>query len=86
MSDLVAMQPNLQIPLFIVAPDARRTKVSVEVNRPTFARMRTPLVQVCRFISFDALREHIEKAGQWSRYVKPDVLQEISEACEVAEG
>ena len=85
MSDLVAMQPNLQIPLFIVAPDARRTKVSTEVNRPTFARMKTPLVQVCRFISFDALRDHIKTAGQWSRYMKPDVLQEISEACEVVD-
>jgi hypothetical protein len=83
MSDLVAMQPNLQIPLFIVAPDARRTKVFMEVNRPTFARMKTPLVEVCRFISFDALRDHIEKAGQWSRYMRPDILQEISEACEV---
>ena len=37
MSDLVAMQPNLQIPLFIVAPDVRRNKVIEEVNRPTFA-------------------------------------------------
>jgi hypothetical protein len=85
MSDLVAMQPKLQIPLFIVAPDARRTKVFAEVNRPTFARLKTPLVQVCRFISFDALRDHIDKAGQWSRYMRPEVLQEISEACEVSD-
>lgn len=37
MSDLLAMQPNLQIPLFLVAPDDRRSKAISEVNRPTFA-------------------------------------------------
>jgi hypothetical protein len=36
MSDLIAMQPDLNIPLYIVAPDERREKVLAEVNRPTF--------------------------------------------------
>jgi hypothetical protein len=36
MSDLVALQPNLSIPLYIVAPDERRQKVIRELNRPTF--------------------------------------------------
>ena len=67
MSDLVAMQPNLQIPLFIVAPDDRRTKVFTEVNRPTFASMKQPLVKVCRFIAFSALSRDIDQAGQWTR-------------------
>jgi hypothetical protein len=39
MGDLVAMQPNLKIPLFIVAPEDRREKVFAEVNRPTFSRL-----------------------------------------------
>ncbi len=81
MSDLVAMQPNLQIPLFLVAPDERRSKVISEVNRPTFASLPQPLVEVCRFISFSALRTHIDQAGQYLRYLKPEVLQEISESC-----
>jgi hypothetical protein len=85
MSDLVAIQPNLQIPLFIVAPDDRRQKVITEVNRPTFASLKQPLVKVCRFIAFRALREHIAQAGQWTRYMKPDVLQEISESCDVGD-
>ena len=38
MSDLVSMQPNLKIDLFMVAPDERREKVAYEINRPTFAR------------------------------------------------
>jgi predicted RNA-binding protein len=32
MSDLIAMQPNLNIPLYLVAPDERREKVMTEVN------------------------------------------------------
>ena len=34
MSDLIVMQPNLNIPLYLVAPDERRDKVITEVNRP----------------------------------------------------
>jgi hypothetical protein len=85
MSDLVAMQPNLQIPLFLVAPDERRAKVIAEVNRPTFASMSQPLVKVCRYLSFAALRSHMEQARPFMRYMKPEVLQELSEACDADE-
>lgn len=37
------MQPNLDIPLYLVAPDDRREKVMTEVNRPTFCRLSPPL-------------------------------------------
>jgi hypothetical protein len=37
MSDLLALQPNLEINLFLVAPDVRRDKVEQEILRPTFA-------------------------------------------------
>jgi len=39
MSGLVAMQPNLKVPLYIVAPDERRDRVMMEVNRATFSRL-----------------------------------------------
>ena len=39
MADLVAMQPNINIPLYIVAPDKRREKGIEEINRPTFSRL-----------------------------------------------
>lgn len=85
MSDLVAMQPNLNIPLFLVAPDERRDKVMSEVNRPTFLRLKPPLAEVCRFISFSALKEQIEKASAYIRYMKPEFLDELSESCEAEE-
>jgi predicted RNA-binding protein with PUA-like domain len=42
MSDLVALQPNINIDLFIVAPTRRREKVVREVNRPTFSASLVP--------------------------------------------
>lgn len=45
MSDLITMQPNLNIPLYIVAPNERRSKVLIEVNRPTFASLTPSYVR-----------------------------------------
>ena len=85
MSDLLAMQPNLNIPLFIVAPDERRPKVIDEVNRPTFSRLTPPLVQVCRYIAFSALRTRLKEVGAFVRYLKPEFLDELAEECTVEE-
>jgi hypothetical protein len=41
-SDVIAMQPNRDIPLSLVAPDERRDKVLVEVNCPTCSRVSPP--------------------------------------------
>lgn len=87
MSDLLSMQPNLNIPLFIVAPEDRQQKVIGEVNRATFKRLKPPLVDVCRYISFSALRDlrdHLAAAPAYLqvRYLRPDFLQEISESCD----
>ena len=48
MSYLLARQPNISVPLFLVAPEERREQVVRQVNRPTFERMKPPLVEVCR--------------------------------------
>ena len=85
MSDLVAMQPNLTIPLYLVAPDERRDKVLSEVNRPTFSRLSPPLSKICRYISFSGLREGIERAAPYLRFLKPEFLEEISESCVLEE-
>lgn len=86
MSDLLAMQPNISIPLFLVAPEDRREKVIQQVNRPTFGRMTRPLVDVCRFISFETLRESLSSAHPYIKYLKSDWLQTISESCAPDEG
>lgn len=85
MSDLVSMQPNIKINLYIVAPDERREKVFNELNRPTFARLRPPLPKICRFIPYSELKAKIESIGDMLKYMKPEFLEEIAESCEVDE-
>jgi hypothetical protein len=83
MGDLVAMQPNLNIPLFLVAPEDRREKVFAEVNRPTFSRLDPRLAEICRYISFEKLRQRLSELKDLVRYLKPDFLEELSEECEL---
>ena len=55
MADLLTMQPNLDIKIYLVAPDERLDKFKREVARPTFASRRKPVHSVCRFIPYTAL-------------------------------
>src|SRR5262245_52006153 len=79
MSDLIPMQPQMNIPLDLVAPDERREKVLVEVNRPTFTRLSPPMAVVCRYIALAALRERLDQVAPFVRDLKPDVLDDLSE-------
>jgi hypothetical protein len=83
MSDLTAMQPNLNIPLYLVAPDDRRDKVFTEINRPTFSHLDPPLSESCRFIAFSELKQKISEVGSYIRFLKPEFLEELSEECTV---
>ncbi len=83
MSDLVAMQPNINIPLYIVAPDDRREKVRSEINRPTFSSLSPKMNEACRYLPFNQLRKRIQQAGDLVRYLKPEFLDEVSESCEL---
>lgn len=85
MSDLISMQPNLNIPLYIVAPDERREKVFKEVNRPTFSKLSPPMPEICRYIPFSTLKKRIKELESVITYLKPEFLEEISESCEVEE-
>jgi hypothetical protein len=60
MSDLLALQPNIDIRLYLVAPDDRRDKVEQEILRPTFTLREKPLRDVCGFLSFSKLVEKAE--------------------------
>jgi hypothetical protein len=85
MSDPVAMQSNLKISLYLVAPNERRNKILAEVNRPTFNRLASPLSQICRFILFEDLKNKMHDAQPFLRYLRTDFLQEISESCAVGD-
>lgn len=85
MSDLVSMQPNIKLNLYLVAPDDRRDKVITEINRPTFARLKPPLPKICKFIPYSQLKKEIDKIGDRVRYLKPEFIEEIAESCEPEE-
>lgn len=58
MADLLALQPNMDIRLHIVAPEERKEKVFSEIRRPVFSLLdRAPLAECCTFLSYDSLRE-----------------------------
>ncbi|MEK0084200.1 hypothetical protein [Benzoatithermus flavus] len=86
MSDLITMQPNLNIPLYIVAPGERRAKVMTEVNRPTFARLTPPMSEMCQFISFEELRSQVSVAKNFLQFLKPEFLNAFAESCDVEDG
>ncbi len=53
MADLLALQPNMQIRLHIVAPSERREKVLREIKRPVFSLLdHGPLYEKCTFLSY----------------------------------
>ena len=81
MSDLLALQPNVDIRLFIAAPEERRSKVEQEIRRPTFTLREKPLNQICGFLSFGKLQERVKaiQAMDLGTSLKPDFLQKMAE-------
>jgi hypothetical protein len=58
MADLVALQPNIDIKLHIVAPESKRDKVLQEIRRPVFSLLEgRPLNEICTFLSYDSVRQ-----------------------------
>jgi hypothetical protein len=81
MSDLLALQPNLDINLYLVAPDERRDKVEQEILRPTFQLRPKPLRRICGYLSFSKLIEKVEgirKLGLASS-LNPEFLKDTAE-------
>lgn len=81
MADLLALQPNMDIKLHIVAPNERRDKVFVEIKRPVFSLLEKPLSESCTYISYDAIFE-LFNLKHISEY-KDSILDQYSEDAEV---
>jgi hypothetical protein len=81
MADLIAMHSHLNIPLYIVAPSERRTKVITEVNRPIFSRLEPPMSEMCALITFETLREKVAQVSGFVKVLKPEVIEEMAESC-----
>ena len=81
MADLLALQPNMDIRLHIVAPVGRKEKVFQELRRPVFSLLeRGPLYEACTYLSYESVREiaslpHLP-------HLSDEVLEEYSENAE----
>ncbi|MHC4124119.1 MAG: EVE domain-containing protein [Planctomycetota bacterium] len=82
MSDLISMQPNIKIDLYLVAPDEKYEKVFSEVNRPTFKKLKPPLPKICQFIPYSKLKKEVELLKDKIKYIKPEFIAEIAISCE----
>lgn len=85
MSDLLTMQPNIDIKLYIVAPDERYDKFRRELPRPTFAYRKKPLHSVCGFVPYSRLCETLDAHSSVMKYLKPEFLEDITEYYDPAE-
>ena len=79
MSDLLALQPNLDIRLYLAAPDERRPHFERQILRPTF--MAAALHVKCGFLAFSKLVEKVEGIRRLglARSLNPDFLKTTAE-------
>jgi hypothetical protein len=79
MSDLVALQPNTAIDLYIVAPDERAQRVRDQILRPTFEAFEPPLRKKCRYLSTSNLGRLDEADPRLLKNVSPAVVRDYAE-------
>jgi hypothetical protein len=81
MADLLALQPNMNIKLHLVAPDSRRDKVFQEIQRPVFSLLEVaPLSERCTYLSYDSIEEVAEL--KHLSHLSDSVLDEYAEEAE----
>jgi hypothetical protein len=81
MADLLALQPNMDIRLHIVAPLEKREKVFSEIRRPVFSLLeKGPLADSCTYLSYDSLHELA--AQKHLAHLSDSVLDEYAEEAE----
>lgn len=79
MADLLALQPNMNIALHIVAPTERRDRVLGEIRRPVFSLLEhQPLAERCTFIAYEDLHEIM--ALKHLDHLSDSVLEEYEES------
>jgi len=81
MADLLALQPNMNIKLHIVAPLVRREKVFQELRRPVFSLLEEgALSERCTYLSYDSIEE-LSKQKHLT-HLADSVLDEYAEEAE----
>ncbi len=81
MADLLALQPNMDIKLHIVAPAHRRDKVFQELRRPVFSLLeKAPLFELCTFLPYESIEELA--AAKHLHHLTDTVLEDYAEVAD----
>jgi hypothetical protein len=81
MADLLALQPNFNIKLHIVAPEVRRDKVFQEIRRPVFQLMEGgSLSGKCTYLSYEKVRNLGKE--KFLKSLRVSVLDDLEEKAE----
>ncbi len=82
MADLLALQPNMDIRLHIVAPADKREKVLREIRRPVFSLLdKGPLYEQCSYLSYDSIDSLV--ATQHLSHMSDSIIAEYEDSEEV---
>ena len=82
MADLLALQPNMDIKLNIVAPEERRKKVFAEIMRPVFSLLEGKLLRdQCAFLSYDSIMSVSEE--KFLSHMNDTIIEEYEEFADV---
>ena len=82
MADLLALQPNMDIRLHIVAPPDKRERALREIRRPVFSLLdRGPLYDRCSFLSYDSIDLLAET--QHLSHMSDSIIDEYKESGEI---
>lgn len=81
MADLVALQPDINIKLHIVAPAEKRDKVIQEIRRPVFSLLEgRALSEMCTYLSYDNIKDIAEL--KHLEHLSDKVIEDYEEAAE----
>ena len=82
MADLLALQPNMDIDLHIIAPDDKRQRVLREIRRPVFSLLDTgPLYERCSYLSYDSINSLSDTPHL--AHTNDTIIEEYAESAEV---
>ena len=82
MADLLALQPNMDIRLHIVAPAHKRDRVLREIRRPVFSLLeRGPLYDQCSLLAYDSIDSLAET--RYLSHMSDSIIGEYEESAEV---
>lgn len=81
MADLIALIPNIDVKLHIVAPTTRKDKVFEEIKRPVFALLSGgSLSKYCTYLSYESISEMA--SNKHLQHFTNNVLDDFKEAAE----